>query len=220
MPSAATPAAAEAKSQSESVRPKATEEISLPPPPPKPGIGTYALVVLAFGGIVAGLTAAILSTRDATPIARATDEKPVVPSSTSPGRRDSPAASVETPEPAPTADFYEVTVRAVPPIATLWIDDISVGQGPHTARYKAGSRHLIRAKADGYVMRTETMVVTATASFNIVLEREAAAPRPRPRPGARATASAETEPSAKPAPAPTAVDAGAHAPDPSYPPEL
>jgi hypothetical protein len=94
------------------------------------------------------------------------------------------------PPPAPSPSVsaepdtrVEVTVRASPGIAQIWIDDVHIGEGPHTQKFEKGSQHVFRAMAAGYVPRTETMTVTTMMSVNLVLEKEGGTTPPG-RPGA------------------------------------
>lgn len=156
---------------------KPIKDISIPPPPPPSNLSTYVLLGLGFVVVVVGLTAVLLSTRepDNTPVIEAPTFSPTP--TERPGTKPSASASVKPPD-----DTVEVTINASPPIAQIWIDDVSVGEGPHTAKYKKGSKHYIRAAAPGFVTKTEAADFNATASMNIVLEREAGAPIPTFRP--------------------------------------
>lgn len=180
--SSATPPGARAPSAA--VRPPAKREISLPPPAKKAGVGTYLLAGLGFVLVVAGLTAAMLSTRQqpgaSTP---STDEAPT--HAAVPARRPSLAAA--TASAAPEADRVEVTIRAMPATAQIAVDGVLVGEGPYTAKYERNSRHYLRVSAPGYVTRAEPVTMTATASMNVVLEKEAGATPPVRRPAPRAS---------------------------------
>lgn len=193
----------------EAAAPAPVKEISIPPPPPKRGAATYVIATLLFGGLIAGGTAAILSTRDPGQSKAPLDLPPLPMMSERPGTHvDAPDATSED------SENVEVTVHATPPVSQLYIDYVFVGQGPHTAKYKVGTVHVLRAQAPGYVPRTETITVTATTSLNIVLEREAGAasatapkrhgaPPPRPTPPASAAAPVTAASAPAPAPEPT-----------------
>jgi serine/threonine-protein kinase len=170
------------------------KDISIPPPPPKSNAATYVFLSLGFIAVVVGLTAAILSTRepsntkldfDSTSATGLPTERPGTVA------MESDAAATDDPP-------VEVTVRATPLSAQIWIDEVSVGEGPHTAKYKRGSRHYIRVSAPGYVTKTETVDVDATASMMIILEKEAGAATTAVRPHAPRAAPAPMAPAAKP----------------------
>jgi eukaryotic-like serine/threonine-protein kinase len=185
--SAAITAAAEAVAA-----PAPPKEISLPPPAPKRGIGTWIVFTLLFGGLVAGGTAAILSTREP-PSSKLPLDLPPLPVMSEHPKGDEPDGATEA------TDTVEVTVHATPPVSQLYVDYVFVGQGPHTAKYKIGTVHVIRALAPGYVPKSETVTVTSTTSINLVLEREAGAasakrPVAPPPPRAPAPAPPSTEP--------------------------
>jgi eukaryotic-like serine/threonine-protein kinase len=156
------------------------------PPPPgaelvvptrkKPSILRYVLSGIGFVALVVLLTLAIRSSDNPTPTApRLTKEQQEQGTNPMPtGRRPDPVVVVlKEAGPNEDPDLVEVTVNAIPFTAQVWIDDISVGQGPHTAKYKTGRKHTIRASAPGYLTKIETVTFTATSSVNIVLEREA-----------------------------------------------
>src|SRR5262249_7416612 len=111
--------------------PIVAEEVSLPPPRPKRSVVSYFLITLGFAGVVAALTVGLLSMNQAPSNAdRSTiDEPSTTPFTT--GRRSSTPSAAPTAA-APEEDLVEVSVHASPPIAELWIDDVRVGQGPHT----------------------------------------------------------------------------------------
>jgi serine/threonine-protein kinase len=168
------PSQASKPSQSSAASAPVFREISIPPPP-KPGPLRYVMVGIGFIALVAGLTAAILSTRDA-PVATTIEP----PSTTTimtgrptgrPTESVAPSATYEPPR-----DVVEVTIRAVPAIAHIWIDDVLVGQGPHTAKYDRNSKHIVRVSAEGYATRVETMTFDSTASMNLVLDKDGGAP--------------------------------------------
>ncbi|HVH42636.1 MAG TPA: serine/threonine-protein kinase [Labilithrix sp.] len=152
------------------------KDISIPPPPPPSQVGRYVLYGVGFVTVVAGLTVALLSTREPPTVdSRAGSDSWSAPTNTATGR---PVPTPTESAAAPAEEIFEVTVFASPPVARIWIDNVAVGEGPHTAKYKRGSRHVVRASAPGYVTRTETIQVTATTSMNMVLEKEAGAPAP------------------------------------------
>lgn len=184
---------------------------SLPPLRPKPSVWTFVLFGLVFVVVVVGLTLGLRSMDDPTRAAKPTIDEPS-PITTLTGRRPSAAVSAT----GEGNDLVEMTVRASPPAAQIWIDGVRVGEGPHTAKYARGSRHRIRVSAEGYMTRTETIEVSATASLYIDLEKEAgAAPvashahRLRPALSASASASAATSASPPRAPATNLPDGGA-----------
>jgi serine/threonine-protein kinase len=122
--------------------------ISMPPVPQKPRIGLYLVLGLAFLGVVAGLTLFIRTMDEAPAKTVREDTPPPMPTPTE-RRRGTPL-----PQPSASAepeDVVEVTLRAMPPIADLWIDDVHVGQGPHTQKFKRDTKHFVRASAAGYV---------------------------------------------------------------------
>lgn len=186
------------------------KDLSIPPPPPKSNAARYVFSAFGFIAIVAGLTAAILSTREPPDSKLVTDSTSGI--STATGR---PGVTATVSAAPPEDDSVEVTVRAMPLTAQMWIDEVEVGEGPHTAKYKRGSRHYVRVSAPGYVTKTEAIEVDATASMTIVLEKEAGAlptvvrphpQRPAPTPSRSAPIAASAAPIAASA-APTAASA-------------
>jgi hypothetical protein len=107
-----------------------------------------------------------------------------------------------------------VTIFATPPVAEIFVDNVSVGEGPFTAKYKRGTRHVVHASAPGYVTKSETIEVTATTSMNLMLEKEAGAPPPpvfvrpqAPRPQAPPPPQPASAPPPSSSPAPSAAPA-------------
>ncbi len=130
----------------------------------------WILYGFVFLGASVGLTFAIRAADNA-PSSKIDLTSP--PPTETPTRRPSIDPPAEAGPDKPREDLVEVTVRAIPPIAEIFIDDVRVGQGPHTAKYVRGREHIIRASAPGFVTKTETVSMTSAMMVNIVLEREA-----------------------------------------------
>jgi serine/threonine protein kinase len=131
------------------------------------GIGLGALGVAAF--------AAALALRPGPPPdAEATGAPP-------------PASAPASPAASAAPDPVEITVRASPATALLFLDGNPLPSNPHTLRVAAdGSRHQVRAEARGYRAKADELSFDRGARLDLALEREArAAPPPAPAPPPR-----------------------------------
>ena len=152
---------------------------SMPPPAKRSSVGTYIVLGIGFVALVAGMVLAIRAIDDSGSSQTKPREPEPSPTPTLIDRRHPPPVPPPSTSAVPDTRI-EVTVRAVPPIAHIWVDDVHIGEGPHTQKFEKGSQHVFRAMAAGYVPRTETITVTAVMSVNLVLEKEGGTTPPTP----------------------------------------
>lgn len=124
----------------------------------------------------------------------------------------------------PTADVVELTVRASPATAQIFIDDAAVTDNPWHAKYPRGSSHTIRVVAPGHTPRAETVTLSEATNMSVSLDKQspasvvaaAAVVTPRPTlPAARAPEksadvpkTSSAAPSSPPPVAPTDISQG------------
>ncbi|WP_394829845.1 serine/threonine protein kinase [Pendulispora albinea] len=75
---------------------------------------------------------------------------------------------------APAATLTELTVRATPSQAKIFMDDIPLGRNPFTGKFlRDGASHRVRVEALGFVARaTHVEFSTPTATVDITLDRQ------------------------------------------------
>ncbi|WP_394848899.1 protein kinase [Pendulispora brunnea] len=81
---------------------------------------------------------------------------------------------------APASTLTELTVRAEPPGAKIFVDGIEVEQNPFTGKFvRDGASHRVRAEASGFASKSVRVEFSSeTAAVDLALERQwAAAPK-------------------------------------------
>jgi hypothetical protein len=80
---------------------------------------------------------------------------------------------------APASTLTELTVRATPSGATIFVDGIEVAENPFVGRFvRDGASHRVRAEASGFASKSVRVeFASETASLELVLERQSGAPR-------------------------------------------
>jgi serine/threonine-protein kinase len=160
-------------------------------------------------GVWLVLGAAVAVAGGAFALTRGSGEQARTPADTAtPAPAVAPPASSETTAPAPAASV-EVTLRAEPSDAVLFLDDGSELPNPHRLTIIPDSKvHTVRAKAEGHTESEQVVVFDRTKEVVIRLQEERtssaarkvsgrkAAPPTRP-----ATAAAQPAPTPTPAPA-------------------
>jgi serine/threonine-protein kinase len=78
-----------------------------------------------------------------------------------------------------------VTIKASPPAARIYLDDVLLPTNPSTAKYgRDGKQHTVRCEAPGFLTKTQTVNFNAsTAQLNLTLDKDSKAPAVPP-PGA------------------------------------
>ena len=114
---------------------------------------------------------------------------------------------------APASTLTELTVRATPPGAKIFVDGIEVAENPFVGKFvRDGASHRVRAEASGFASKSARVDFSSeSASIELALERQWAAPRrdkgDRGAPQTAAVAQPAPMGSA-PAPAPSAKPSG------------
>jgi serine/threonine-protein kinase len=124
-----------------------------------------------------------------------------------------PAVVVATATQAPvTAGSIEITVRADPPNARIFLDDAALPQNPYVGRFPADHLgHRLRVEASGYQAQTQIVSFDRDVVLTLALAQSAAPPVAEPKGGPW-----PTRPAAAPVEAPTAAPTTAlSAPKPS-----
>jgi hypothetical protein len=132
-------------------------EVSIPPPPPPDRTFTY--IMAAAAAVLLGVIAIVATSK---PEATTTDSKPYEP----PVRPTTPAA--------PSASYKEpeevtIDIRVNPISAKLFVDGVAVTNPHRTRVVPAAFKHSIRAEADGYETRTQTVAFDKERSIEIAL---------------------------------------------------
>lgn len=95
-----------------------------------------------------------------------------------------PSAAARALAIAPAAKPVHVLIDAIPPNATLYLDDAPLSRNPFEGDLPSDSaRHMIRAEAPGY--RSETRLADLSKPLKLQLELEAASSAAAPQPGAQ-----------------------------------
>jgi len=107
-------------------------------------------------------------------------------------------------------DVVELTVRASPATAQIFIDDAMVPENPFKAKYPRGGSHTVRVVAPGHAPKTESLTLGESMSMSVSLDKSG--------PGTTAVVVAPAAPPPRAAHAPAATPAQAPAATPTATP--
>jgi eukaryotic-like serine/threonine-protein kinase len=142
---------------------RAAMSTSLPDTPPP----RRSPALLVVGGImVLGAAAAALV------MVRGNTDPPLAASTSA----SAPASAVASgvPSPNPTTALAELTARAMPTEARLFLDDAPLPGNPSTLKLpRDGASHKLRAEAPGYVAKTELITMSGDVSAQLQLDQAA-----------------------------------------------
>jgi serine/threonine-protein kinase len=128
-------------------------------------------------------------------------ERPVAESARPVPAPVAPASVTQTPASDPAAATVQVTLRAEPADAVIFLDDGPALANPHEATFPRGSSvHRVRAKADGYVESEEAVVFDRSRDVLISLREKSAAGK---KPGVRTPQGRHPTAAVTPTPTPT-----------------